>query len=98
MFIGFVAHNLLDADRPEDFHRPLVDLRGARMDRCSPMVFDGERTNTVMAQQQRRRKSDETAPNNQNGYFDISHHSLVMTRRSPGVSGFSARSIDEATT
>ena len=85
LLIGFLAHDLFDADRPEDFHRSLVDLRRSRMDRGSPMVFDGERTDAVMPEEHRRRQSNKTAADNQNRNFDISH--LLLDARHTALSG-----------
>src|SRR5205085_8480096 len=83
LVIGFSADNLFDADGAEDFHRALADLRGPRMNRRSAVMFDSHRMNTMMSEQQRRRQSDKTPADNQNRYFEVSHYSLVLTRRSP---------------
>ena len=76
LLVGFVAHDLFDADRAQDLHRALGDLRRARMD-CRPaMMFDGECGNPVMAEQQRGGHADEAAADDQDRDFNVGHADL----------------------
>ena len=71
LLIGFLPDNLLDADGSEDLHCSLCDLRGARMDRGSPMMLDCQRADSVMGEQQRSGHSDQTAAHDQYRDLDI---------------------------
>jgi hypothetical protein len=71
LLIRFLAHDLLNADRSEDFHGALADLRRSRMNCGASVMLDGQGADTVMAEQERGRHSHQAASGNQDGnvYF-----------------------------
>ena len=71
----FCAHDLLDANGPEDLHRPLGDLCGARMDGRPAMMLDRQRSNAIVTEQQRAGHPDQAAADDQDGNFDVGHGS-----------------------
>ena len=73
LVVRFLPHDLFDADSPEDLHRALADLRRARMDRGAAVMFDGERADAMVAEQQRGRHPDQAAADDEDGDFAIGH-------------------------
>src|SRR4029078_1950552 len=70
LLVGLLSNDLLDADRAQNLHRPLRDLRGTRVNGGAPVVLDGKRRNAVMAEQHRRGHAHETAADDQDWNLD----------------------------
>jgi len=66
-----LANDLFDANAPQNFHRPLRDLRRTRVDRGSPVMLRYDGADTLVGQQQRRRHADQAAADDQNVTFVI---------------------------
>ena len=66
-----VTDDLFDPRTPEDLHRPLADLRRARMDRGAPMMLGDDDLDAALGQEQPRGHADEAAADDQNLTFVI---------------------------
>ena len=61
LLVRLLTNHLLNADGSENLHRALTDLCGARVNRRTAVMFDHQRRDAVMAEQECRRHSDEAS-------------------------------------
>src|SRR6185437_10791303 len=70
---GAVADDALQAHGPEDFHRALGCLRGAWVNGCAAVIFDGEAADAMLRQEQRRGHADQALADDEYGDLDVAH-------------------------